>query len=331
MKIGIAGVGRIGLMHAENLGALDAVADILLFDPQPERAAHVAAGLGAKARAVADLDELMSACDGVLLATPTGTHPEMVRRAITAGTPVLCEKPLAATLAEMEPLVTEIEASGVPVVVGFHRRFDPATVAAYRRLRSGQAGSVYLVRAVCNDADPPPVEFVASSGGLFKDCLIHELDAVPWLVGQSVVEVYASGSVLVDSSFAEVGDWDNVVATLRFDSGAHAVLSAGRHDPLGYDCRTEVFTSVDTFAIGWDDRTPLNSLEERGSSVSPDAYRGFQERYRPAYLNEMRVFAGIVAGEAENPSPARDSLLSLRLAEACEESVRTGQPVRMDG
>lgn len=329
MRIAVAGAGRIGSMHANNLAALDSVDQVVLFDPVAGKAAEVAHSLGAKATAMEQLDPLLERSDGLLIATPTDAHPEMVRRAIAARTPVLCEKPLAHGLDEMRTLVDEIEATDVPVVVGFHRRFDPATVELHRRLRSGEAGSVYLVRAVCHDANPPAPEFIATSGGLVRDCLIHDLDAIPWLLDEPVIEVYATGSVLIDQAFAEIGDWDNVTATLRFASGAHAQLSAARHDPLGYDCRTEVFASKDTLALGVDERTPLTSLEPGGPQVSPRAYQGFQGRYRPAYLNELRVFVDIIRGEADNPSPARDSLLSLELAEACEQSIRTGLPVRM--
>ncbi|GAB3300576.1 Gfo/Idh/MocA family protein [Parasphingorhabdus pacifica] len=327
MKIGVAGVGRIGSMHATNLTALDEVEQLLLFDPQPGKAATAAASLGGPTVAVDTADDLVAA-DGVLVATPTDTHPEMVRRAIAAGKPVLCEKPLAPDLPSMGTLVDEVEASGVPVLVGFQRRFDPATVELHRRLRSGTAGTVYLVRAVCNDHLPPSPEFVATSGGLFRDCLIHDLDAVPWLVGEPVTEVYASGSVLVDGSFEEAGDVDNAIVMLRFAGGAHAVLSASRHDPVGYDCRLEVFTSKDTVAVGLDDRTPLNSLDDGGPRPSAP-WQSFIERYHDAYLNEMEVFLDVIAGRAGNPSPPRDSLISFRLAEACEESARTGAPVSL--
>ncbi|QUH03238.1 Gfo/Idh/MocA family oxidoreductase [Saccharopolyspora erythraea] len=328
MDIGVAGVGRIGSMHAANLAAVDEVGEVLLYDPVPGRAAEVAARLGGGTRAVDTVEDLLEA-DGVVVATPTDTHPDMVRRAIAAGTPVLCEKPLAADVATSAALVEEIEASGVPVVVGFQRRFDPATAELHRRLRAGEAGSVYLVRAVCNDHMPPPSEFVATSGGLFRDCLIHDLDAVPWLVGETVTEVYAAGSVLVDEAFAAAGDVDNAIVTLRFAGGAHALLSAARHDPVGYDCRTEVFASLDTLAVGVDDRTPLNSLEEAGPRPAR-AWESFTERYHDAYVNEMRVFCEVIAGRAENPSPARESLVSLRLADACEQSVRTGRPVAVE-
>jgi myo-inositol 2-dehydrogenase/D-chiro-inositol 1-dehydrogenase len=232
----------------------------------------------------------------------------------------LCEKPVAADLHAMSALVTEIEAASVPVLVGFQRRFDPAMVELHRRIGAGELGAVYHVRATGFDAQPPDFSYLPGSGGIFRDLLIHDLDAVPWLVGEPVVEVYASGSVLVDEAFAAADDVDNAVVLLKFAGGAHAVLTGGRHDPLGYDHRIEVLGARDSVAVGLDERTPLNG--------APDAYSGFPDRFSHAYRNEMRVFTDVLAGLADNPSPARDSLVSLRLAEACEQSRRTGKPVR---
>lgn len=318
MRIGVAGVGRIGTMHAANLAALAQVDEVLLYDPVPGRAEQAATF--AKTRAVSDLDGLLAQSDGVLVGTPTDTHPELVRACLAAATPVLCEKPIAADLHAMSALVTEIEAASVPVLVGFQRRFDPAMVDLHRRIGAGELGAVYHVRATGFDAQPPDFSYLPSSGGIFRDLLIHDLDAVPWLVGEPVVEVYASGSVLVHEAFAAADDVDNAVVLLRFEGGAHAVLTGGRHDPLGYDHRIEVLGARDSVAVGLDERTPLNG--------SANAYSGFPDRFSHAYRNEMNVFTEVIAGRAENPSPARDSLVSLRLAEACEQSRRTGKPVR---
>ncbi|MET0134860.1 MAG: Gfo/Idh/MocA family oxidoreductase [Kibdelosporangium sp.] len=327
MRIGVAGVGRIGTMHAGNLASLEAVGEVLLFDPVPGRATAAAAVIGA--RPVADLDALFAASDGVLIATPTDTHPATLRRALAAGVPALCEKPIASDYAEMSALVRDIEASGVEVLVGFQRRFDPAVAELHRRIRAGDVGKVYQVRAVGNDAEPPDFGYLPASGGIFRDLLIHDLDAVPWLVGEPVVEVFASGAVLVHDAFARADDVDNAMVMLRFAGGAHAVLAGGRHDPLGYDHRIEVLGSKDSLAVGLDTRTPLTSLEPGGPVASADAYPGFPERFHRAYLNEMAVFVDVVAGKVANPSPARDSLTSLRLALACDESRRTGLPVRI--
>lgn len=346
MRIGVAGVGRIGTMHATHLAALDRIDHVLLFDPVAGRADQAAGllddvgGAGERAsgadsagriHAVPDLDTLLGSADGVVVATPTTTHPGLVRRCVAAGVPVLCEKPIAADLAGMTALVEEIEAGPVPVLVGFQRRFDPAVVELRDRIRAGRLGTIYHVRTTGFDARPPDPAYLPTSGGIFRDLLIHDLDIVPWLVDEPVTEVYAAGSVLVDRAFADADDVDNAVAMLRFAGGALAVLAAGRHDPLGYDHRIEVLGARDSVVVGLDPRTPLNSLEPDGPTVGADAYPGFPQRFRRAYVNEMRVFADVVAGTAANPSPARDSLLSLRLAEACERSRRTGAPVRPEG
>ncbi|HEV7647505.1 MAG TPA: Gfo/Idh/MocA family oxidoreductase [Actinophytocola sp.] len=328
MRIGVAGVGRIGTMHASHLASLGTVDEVVVYDPVDGRAAQAAEALG-KATAAASIGDLLERSDGVLVATPTDTHPALVRACLAARTPVLCEKPIAADLAEMTALVAAIEAGDTPVLVGFQRRFDPAVVELRRRIATGELGPVYHVRATGFDANPPDPAYLPTSGGIFRDLLIHDLDAVPWLVGEPVVEVYASGSVLVDRAFADADDVDNAVVLLRFAGGAHATIHGGRHDPLGYDHRIEVLGGKDSVAVGLDGRTPLTSLEPGGPQAGPGAYPGFPERFRRAYLNEMRVFADVVAGRADNPSPARDSLVSLRLAEACERSRRTGQPVRM--
>lgn len=317
-------------MHATNLGSVPQADEVTLFDPVPQRAAEVAGELNEPVRYVDTVERLLAECDGIVIATPTGTHAELIRDAVDARVPVLCEKPLAGDQETMRDLIGAIDAAGVEVVVGFQRRFDPATVELHRRLRAGEAGDVYLVRAVCNDFRPPAKEFVAASGGLFTDCLIHDLDAVPWLVGEPVVEVYASGSVLVDEAFAEVGDVDNAVAMLRFAGGAHALLSTARRNAHGYDCRLEVFGSEDSLAVGLDPRTPVSSLEVDGPKVAAEPYAGFPDRYLHAYVNELAVFCDVVQGQARNPSPARESLASLELARACEQSHRSGAPIRLD-
>ena len=142
------------------------------------------------------------------------------------------------------------------------------------------------------------------------------------------MEVYASGSVLVSPEFAEADDVDNTAVMLTFAGGAHALMAGGRHNPRGYDCRIEVFGSKDSLAVGLDARTPIESLEP-GGPVPVDPYPGFPERFERAYRNELKVFLKVVAGRAANPSPVRDSLVSLRLAEACERSRRSGQPVAL--
>lgn len=331
MKIGLIGTGRIGVMHARHLVGLPRVDELVVFDERPQTADALAAELPS-VRAAASLDEVLGSVDGVVIAASTGAHPELVRAALAAGVPTLCEKPIAADLETMQRLVDDIDAASAPVVVGFQRRFDPAMRRLKAMLDDGAVGSVLVVRATGCDATPPDPAYIATSGGIFRDMLIHDLDAVPWLVGDEVVEVSAQGSVLIDESFARADDVDVATATLRFAGGALAQLVGTRFNPIGYDHRVEVLGTGDSIAVGLHDpeHTPLAHVSPEGRTVAPHPFPGFPERFGTAYVAEMTTFTEIIAGEADNPSPARDSLVSLRLAEACEESRRAGgRPIQV--
>jgi myo-inositol 2-dehydrogenase/D-chiro-inositol 1-dehydrogenase len=319
-------------MHARNLGALTGLDELVLHDPVPGRAQAVAAklaGTQVALRTVDDFGHLLAGVDGLVVATPTTTHADLVLGAVAAGVPTLCEKPAAADEPRLREVVDAVERAGVEVLVGFQRRFDPALVEMRRQVLAGELGVVYHVRALGQDHEPPDAGFIPTSGGMFRDLFIHDLDAVPWLVDEPVVEVYATGSVLVDQAFAASGDVDTAVAVLRFASGALATLTGGRRDGLGYDHRIEVIGSRGALVTGLDDRTPLTSLEPSGPRSRPDAYRGFSERFAVAYAAEAAAFVEVVAGRAANPSPVRDSLVSVVLANACEHSRAAGSPVQV--
>ncbi|MFN0283470.1 MAG: TIM barrel protein [Kineosporiaceae bacterium] len=338
MRIGVSGVGRIGRMHATHLTTTDGVSELVLHDPVPGRAeaaaaelaAGPAAGRGVAVRTAGSMPDLLAAVDGVLVATPTPSHAEVVHAALDAGVAVLCEKPLAGDVATTRELAAHAERSGVPLLVGFQRRFDPAISELARRIADGELGDLYVVRAVAFDHEPPPAEYVRTSGGIFRDLFVHDLDCVPWLVGRRVVEVHAVGSVLVDEAFAAADDVDTAAITLTFEGGVVAQIIGGRRDGAGYDNRIEAIGSLAALTSGLDARSPLVSLEPGGHRPGGDAYRGFLERYAPAYRREVAIFLDVVAGRVENPSPPGDSLVSLVLAEACEQSRRSGAPVRLD-
>ena len=347
MRIGVIGLGRIGLMHAVNLAATAGVDRLVLTDPVPGRAEQAASVLSGsvlsgsvpsgsvpsgsvQARVVPDLDALLGEVDGVLVATPTPSHAGIVHRALDAGVPTLCEKPIAGDLPTMTAVVEHAESSGTVLLVGFQRRFDPAISELKRRIVDAELGEVYLVRAIGMDARPPDPSYIPTSGGIFRDLFIHDLDAVPWLVGRRVEQVHAVGSVLVDQAFADSDDVDTAVVTLVFEGGAIAQLAGGRRDGGGYDHRIEVIGSRQALTVGLDARTPITSLEPGGHDPAGAGYPGFPERFARAYAHEMQVFVEVIAGRAANPSPARDSLVSLVLAQACEQSRRSGAPVRPD-
>lgn len=334
MKVGFVGLGRIGLMHVNNLAANAATSDvseIVVFDEAGDRAERVAAGIGeVKASAAGSLSGLLGGVDAVVVATPTPSHPAVLQQCVEAGVPTLCEKPVASDLSTMRRVVEMVESRSTPVVVGFQRRFDPALRAIRARIADGDLGDVYVVRSNAYDDVPAPAEIIRQSDGIYRDLMIHDLDAVPWLVGEPVVEVTSWGSVLVDPVYAEIGDVDFATVTLRFGSGALGLMVAGRRNPSGYDHRIEVLASRDSVVQGWGARTPIRSLEADGYAFPEHPYAGFADRFRAAYVAEVTEFVQIAAGRVPNPSPVRDSLVSIQLAEACDASRRSGLPVAVE-
>jgi myo-inositol 2-dehydrogenase/D-chiro-inositol 1-dehydrogenase len=326
MRIGVLGLGRIGVMHARNAAA---VADeVVVYDAMPGRVAAVleeAAGRAA-VRSCAGVAALVGAVDAVVVATPTPTHAELTLAAVRAGVPVLCEKPLAMELGGLRTLLEDLRPYDVPVMVGFQRRYDPAYAELRRRVAAGEAGRVHVVRSTSHDRVPPDPAFVPTSGGVWRDLLIHDFDAVAWIAGERVVEVYAAGSVLVDGVYAAYGDADTATATLRFESGALGVVTGTRRNGQGYDCRLEVFGADATLATGVDGFTPVVSLEP-GAPPPDGAHDGFMGRFAGAYRSEMVHFAALARGEADNLTPPVAGLHALEIALACERSMAHGGPV----
>ncbi|HSP71677.1 MAG TPA: Gfo/Idh/MocA family oxidoreductase, partial [Gaiellaceae bacterium] len=259
LHIGVVGVGRIGAFHATTLAGLDGVRALTISDADPARAAEVAAGLGAAA--VAEAGDLASAgVDALVIAAPTHAHGSLLRLAADAGLPAFCEKPVALDVATLDGVIEDVDRAGILVQIGFQRRFDAGYRAARDAVASGAAGTLLVVRAATHDPAPPPEAYIAGSGGIFRDLHIHDIDAVRFVTGEEVVEVYADGAVR-EPWFERHGDVDVAVATMRLSGGTLAVLSGTRHDPLGYDVRLEVFGSADSIAVGVDARSPYRSIE----------------------------------------------------------------------
>jgi myo-inositol 2-dehydrogenase/D-chiro-inositol 1-dehydrogenase len=334
MKVGVVGLGRIGLMHVHNLATHAAqcgVSEIILFDEFGDRAERVATEIGPiTASAARSLPDLLGAVDAVVIATPTPSHPALLQQCVEAGVPTLCEKPVASDLATMRRVVDMVESHSAPVVVGFQRRFDPALRAIKSKIVNGELGEIFVVRSNAYDDVPAPPQIIRESDGIYRDLMIHDLDAVPWLLGEPVTEVVSWGSVLVDPVYAEIGDVDFATVTLRFASGALALMVAGRRNPAGYDHRIEVLGSKDSVVQGWGSRTPIRSLEPDGHPFPDKPFSGFADRFRAAYVAEITEFVDIAAGRVPNPSPVRDSLVSIQLAEACDASRRSGRAVGVE-
>ncbi len=333
MRIGLIGLGRIGAFHADTLAALERVDELVVTDPAAAAVDAVVARIG-KARAVTSPEALLDAgVDGVVIAAATNAHAELLLASVGRGIPTFCEKPVAGTADEGVLVRDRLAGAGVPVQIGYPRRFDPAFVAARDAVRSGSLGRVTTVRSTTMDPAPPPATYLAVSGGVFRDCSVHDFDAVRWVAGREVVEVYALGSVdptAPAEMYADHGDFTTVSTLLTMDDGSIGVVSNTRTNGRGYDVRLEVHGTDDSVAAGLDDGLPLRATQPGVTWPAGPAHTFFMDRLAEAFRLELATFCAVAAGEQASPCTVEDAMGTAWVAEAATLSAREHRPVRID-
>ncbi|MEU5796728.1 Gfo/Idh/MocA family oxidoreductase [Streptomyces sp. NPDC047813] len=328
MRIGVIGTGRIGTLHANTLSRHREVGSLILTDADPVRAQRLAHRLGETA--APGVDEIFRwGVDAVVISTATAAHAELIGRAARSGLPVFCEKPIALDLPGTLQALAEVAAAGTVLQMGFQRRFDAGYAGAREAVRAGRLGRLHTVRALTCDPSPPPADWLALSGGLFRDTLIHDFDMLRWVTGLEVSDVYAAGSDAGPAMFREAGDACTGAALLTLAEGTLATATATRTNGAGYDVRMELAGERDTVVVGLDDRTPLASTEPTGPPPADKPWTGFLERFAPAYEAELCAFVEVLHGERANPCDGHEALQALRIAEACEVSRRERRAVAM--
>ncbi|XVX20252.1 Gfo/Idh/MocA family oxidoreductase [Actinomycetota bacterium] len=330
MRVGLVGVGRIGARHAGILAGLPVVGEVLVTDTAPEAAHALADSLGLTF--VASSQVLLSERpDAVVIASPTPTHAGLIRSAVEAGIPAFCEKPVAATLEETVELARLERESGSFVQVGFQRRFDPGYQRAHDLVRAGDLGHLHTVRGNTFDPAPPPAAYVLGSGGIFRDCSVHDFDILRYVTGLEAEWVLAAGSAHGDPVFAEAGDVSSATTLVALEGGTIATLSASRYNAAGYDVRMELAGESGSVCVGLDDATPLRSAEAGVSWPSGKPYDFFLDRFTEAYAAELTGFIALAPQPgATSPCSLADALAATRLAEAATLSRAEGRIVRLE-
>jgi myo-inositol 2-dehydrogenase/D-chiro-inositol 1-dehydrogenase len=327
MRIGLIGAGRIGTTHAGVLASTPGIEDLIIADTATARATALAATL--PTAAAVPIDVLFDQVDALVIASSTDTHATYLEKAAGAGLPTFCEKPIALDLESTRRAVAAVDEAGITVQMGFQRRYDPAIRSIHDRIASGELGVPYLIRSQTHDPAPPPREYLPVSGGIFRDCLIHDIDAVRYVSGQEVVSVTAIGSVVGFPWIGELGDVDSAAAMFTMSNGTIAQLSALRHDPIGYDVRLEVFASGSAVAAGWHERSPIVSAEP-GVAPPSDPMVTMWDRFDAAFRAEMTAFVRVLAGEEAPASTHHDAHRDLRVAVACDRSRAEGRTVLLE-
>lgn len=327
VRIGVVGVGRLGSLFARTLADHPDVDGLVLAGSRPDSADALAEELSAVA--ASDPSEVFGSVDAVVIAASTAAHDELIAGGAGAGIPIFCEKPITLDLATTDVAIDLVESAGVPLQVGFQRRFDAGYRSARHMVGAGEFGDVYLVRTTSLDPAPSPESFVRTSGDLFRDLLVHDFDAIRFVTGQEIEEVFASGTAGFPAFdvYERNHDAGIAVGTLRLSGGAQASFAATRHNPDGYDIRMEIHGSSGGIAVGWDNRMPLAPISLDTPPPSGPPYRDFLDRFAPAYRAEMFAFIDLVLGRAPNPCPPEDARAAFVAALAAGRSAAEGRPV----
>jgi myo-inositol 2-dehydrogenase / D-chiro-inositol 1-dehydrogenase len=321
----LVGAGRIGKIHAENIVRSGRGSLAYVTDSNPAAAAQLAAAWNA---GVAPLDSPpMDEVDAVLIASSTDTHADWIERSASAGKAVFCEKPLDLDIRRAESCLEHVRRLGTPLYMGFNRRYDPSFARLKRESHSGSIGKIETVHIISRDPSPPPVEYIARSGGLFRDMMIHDLDMGRWLLGEEPVEVFARGSALVSKEIGAAGDVDTAMVILRTASGTMCQISNSRRCAFGYDQRIEVFGSEGSASAGNHTSTSVTMAGKGGYSTEP-ALPFFLERYAAAYRLELEDFLNALQGKAVELATGEDGRRALKLADAAQASLTSGQAVK---
>jgi myo-inositol 2-dehydrogenase/D-chiro-inositol 1-dehydrogenase len=330
IRVAVLGAGRIGKIHAANVAANARATLVVVADPIASAAAGLAGQLGCEASTDADAVIARPDVDAIVIGTPSDTHGRLLLLAAHAGKAVLCEKPLDNDLARADATIAELAGLRTPVMMAFNRRFDPSNMAIRRALDAGEIGDIRQVVITSRDPGMPPRDYVAHSGGIFRDMVIHDFDTARFLLGEEPVEVFATASRLVDAELvAAYDDYDTVVAVLRTGTGRQCVINCCREAVYGYDQRVEVLGSAGMLQ---NDNLRPNTIR-RSTADDTDAraplLRFFLERYADAYRNEMEAFLAALEEGRPMPTSPHDGRQALRLAEAAAQSVHEGRPIRV--
>jgi myo-inositol 2-dehydrogenase/D-chiro-inositol 1-dehydrogenase len=328
-RVGIAvlGAGRIGKIHAASVAANPKARLIAVADPVPEAVEPLAASLGADAMTEPMVAIARPDVDAVVIGTPTDTHVDYLLKAVELGKAVLCEKPIDLDMARSESAAAEVERVGGRVMLAFNRRFDSTFAAMRRAIDAGRIGEVRQVIISSRDPGMPPASYVKSSGGIFRDMTIHDLDMARWLLGEEPVLVSAVGSRIVDPDLSQYEDYDTAMVLLQTASGKQAHINNCREAVYGYDQRVEVFGATGLLTHDNLRPTTMRVTTAETTDARDPLLNFFLERYAQAYRAELDAFIDALVEQKPMPTTMRDGVMALRLAECAIESVRTGRSV----
>ena len=327
IRFGLLGAGRIGKVHAKAISADANAVLVAVADAFPAAAQGIADQYGCEVRSV---EAILAAkdIDAVVICTPTDTHADLIEAFAKAGKAIFCEKPIDLNIDRVKACLKVVRDTKAVLMVGFNRRFDPHFAAVRAEVDKGTLGSVEMVTITSRDPGAPPLDYIARSGGIFRDMTIHDFDMARFLLGEEVAEVSAMAAVLTDPAIGKAGDFDSVQVMLKTASGKQCMISNSRRATYGYDQRIEVHGSLGA-ATAENQRPVMIEVATAAGYTRPPLHDFFMTRYTEAYAAEIAAFITAVSGKGKASPSGEDGLSALALSEAALKSVAEGRTVKM--
>ena len=328
LRISLLGLGRAGQFHIQSLHLIEEAELACVFDIDTGKAEAVARQ-HANCRVARTTAEAVedTGIDAVIVATPTDAHFEISLQAIEAGKPLLTEKPLGRTLHEIDTCFTTAAARGVPLMVAFQRRFDPSFASLIQAVQRGDIGQTQFIRSVSRDNPVPSLDYLRISGGIYHDCMVHDLDMVVTLAGAKPTHISAFGTSFIPA-IGELPDHDSAAGLLNFENGVTATIDINRQSVYGYDQRIEVFGDGGMLQANNQYQTTITHASSAGFARPPIDY-SFPTRYREAYRAELAHFLQCARQEAEVPISHEDVRLNHLLASGMELAAKEKRVVSL--
>jgi myo-inositol 2-dehydrogenase/D-chiro-inositol 1-dehydrogenase len=329
VRMAVLGMGRQGQIHSKNVAFRIPEAELVcVSDVTMDRGRQV--GIDG-VELYDDYTKILARddVDALIIATSTDTHEEVIRNTAAAGKDMFCEKPIATTLEAIDDVLGIVEQAGVRFQVGFNRRFDPTFRRVREHVESGKVGKPFIVNITSRDPEPPSLEYLQVCGGIFFDTTVHDFDMARFVTGDEIVEVYATGNVLVDKRIGELGDLDTTMVALKFKGGAVGSINNSRRTGYSYDQRVEVFGSVGC-AIAYNE-TPnrVELTDPEGTHRDVPLYFNI-ERYPEAFYGEVNAFVQAIVNDRPVPVTGRDGRIAVALSMAAKKSWQENRPVKLE-
>ena len=326
MKICLIGAGRIGTVHAIAIASEESAVLHSVVDFHPEAAEQLAKKHNA---ATLTLDQAFNnnEIDAFIIASSTSTHADLIEQCARIGKPVFCEKPIDLSLDRALSCAKAVEESGIVCMLGFNRRFDPHMASLKSKVDKNIIGSIQSLTITSHDPEPPSMEYIASSGGLFHDMMIHDFDMACWILNDTPSCIYVAAKAANDD-IANQGDVDTASVILNMKGGSIVTIINGRQASFGYDQRIEAFGEKGMLQV----QNPLEDsvvISNANGINQAKAKYFFLERYEKAYHNELVHFIKSVQTGVKPSVNISDGVLALRIAEAAQKSLKTGNPVNL--